>query len=414
MDRTVGRTVSALVTTNDEYLGTIGPFAVESHWWADVEPVVAHVGQVLGVPVVVLRLVGVDGGTNPRGGHVTYHVDVLGRPPDGLLSTRSPGDLLQPAAKRAEWATASGVREALGWADTELRALGRPATGEMEQVKTWNLSGLFRIPTRQGPVWLKATPEFATCEASAIGAFARVDPEFVPTVVAADLVRKWVLLEHVPGEDGLDAPADVLRTTMSRLISAQAEIAERWPEVRDGLPDRTPRALVDRVRELLDGEVAEDLSAEELSAARRLAVRLPALVASLEACGLPNTMVHGDFHPGNWKSDGQSTVMFDFADSHFGHPVLDGLRLCEFLPEERRPPVADAWIKAWSVRIPGSDPARALAIAGPLAHLSYAVRYQEFLDNIELSEHVYHEGDPAHAVREALASAELMDASGWY
>ena len=53
---------------------------------------------------------------------------------------------------------------------------------------------------------------------------------------------------------------------------------------------------------------------------------------------------------------------------------------------------------------PDGVPARALRIAEPLAHLAYAVRYQEFLDNIEPSERVYHLGDPAAAVRHALAS----------
>ncbi|WP_393086788.1 hypothetical protein [Streptomyces sp. LN704] len=55
--------------------------------------------------------------------------------------------------------------------------------------------------------------------------------------------------------------------------------------------------------------------------------------------------------------------------------------------------------------MPASDPARALVLAEPLALLTYAVRYQEFLDGIEPSERVYHEGDPADAIRAALRSA---------
>jgi hypothetical protein len=37
-----------------------------------------------------------------------------------------------------------------------------------------------------------------------------------------------------------------------------------------------------------------------------------------------------------------------------------------------------------------------------------AVRYQEFLDNIEPGERVYHLGDPAAAIREALACARAQ------
>ena len=47
---------------------------------------------------------------------------------------------------------------------------------------------------------------------------------------------------------------------------------------------------------------------------------------------------------------------------------------------------------------PGPGP----AVAEPLAHLAYAVRYQEFLDGIEPSERIYHQGDPAASIRAAL------------
>ena len=40
---------------------------------------------------------------------------------------------------------------------------------------------------------------------------------------------------------------------------------------------------------------------------------------------------------------------------------------------------------------------------------AYAVRYQEFLDNIEPTEHVYHRGDPAASIRQAIACAAASD-----
>jgi aminoglycoside phosphotransferase (APT) family kinase protein len=127
----------------------------------------------------------------------------------------------------------------------------------------------------------------------------------------------------------------------------------------------------------------------------------------LADCGLPDTVVHGDFHPGNWRCGDGSPVILDFADAHLGNPVLDGLRSIDYLPPDRRREAADAWIAAWSAAVPRSRPAEALLIAEPLAHLAYAVRYQEFLDNIEPSERVYHLGDPAGMIREALACAPV-------
>jgi aminoglycoside phosphotransferase (APT) family kinase protein len=116
-------------------------------------------------------------------------------------------------------------------------------------------------------------------------------------------------------------------------------------------------------------------------------------------------VVHGDFHPGNWRCGDGAPVVLDFADAHLGNPVLDGLRAIDRLPRDRRAAAASAWAAAWKAAVPRSRPADALRIAGPLAHLAYAVRYQEFLDNIEPSERVYHLGDPAAEIRQAVAAA---------
>jgi len=397
----MGRTVSAAVTWGDTYLGVIGPFPVSVPWWADVEPVVAHLREVLGVPVLVLRLLTVEGGEGARDGHVTYHVAALDRPAPGLLAER-PVDhvvLNGPEELRAPWARLEGLNEMLAWASDTLAAAGRRVTGAAEQQRTWNLSALFRLPTGQGPVWLKATPRFTADEASVIAAFARADPALVPPVIGAGPRR--VLLEHLPGEDCWDASPQIVTGAVQRLAAAQAALADWAAGHPPGLPDRRTPVIAGQIAALLDGAAGGELSAAEVTAARGLLSRFPLL----DECGLPDTIVHGDFHPGNWRSDGGPPVVVDWADAHLGNPVLDGLRARDFLPAAKRPAAARAWIEAWASRIPGCEPARALSIAEPLAHLSYAVRYQEFLDGIEPSERIYHLGDPAAAIRAALRSA---------
>lgn len=376
----MGRRVSAVVTSGARHLGVVGPFDVDVPWWADVAPVVARLRELLGVPAYVLRLLSVEGGDGARDGHVTYHVATAPLAPDPL----------PPHALRAPWARAEGLRELLDWAAA---AVGRPVTGPIEQHRTWNLAGLFRLPTAEGPVWLKATPRFATDEASVIAAFARVDPGLVPTVLAAGDRR--ILLEHLPGEDCWDAPDEVITSGVRRFVSAQAAVV-----APAGLVDRRPATIADRAAELLD-RLGDELTAEERSAVSEL---LPTL-STVDDCGLPTTLVHGDFHAGNWRSADGDPVILDFADAHLGNPVLDGLRLCDFLAPERRSAARRAWVSAWRAERPASDPARALAIAEPYAHLSYAVRYQEFLDGIEPSERVYHEGDPASEIRAALRAS---------
>jgi Ser/Thr protein kinase RdoA (MazF antagonist) len=331
-----------------------------------------------------LRLLAVEGADGARDGQVTYHVEALQSPGD-----LGPCDFVdddQPL--RMPWARASGVRELFEWAARQVELAGRPV-----QRKTWNLAGLFRLPTPGGPVWLKAIPPFAAAEAAAIAAIAEADPGLVPAVLATAPGR--LLLADVPGTDCWDASEQAVTDAVGRLATAQARIGQR-PRA---LPDRRPEVLAAAVGDLLDGPVGAELSTAELRAARRLQDRWEMLAG----CGLPDTVVHGDFHPGNWRCGAGAPVVLDFADAHWGNPVLDGLRPIDFLPPGGRGPAERAWITAWTAAAPRSRPAEALRIAEPLAHLAYALRYQEFLDNIEPTERVYHVGDPASAIRAALA-----------
>jgi hypothetical protein len=447
-----GRTATALVTFEGRPVATIGPFPVATPQWADVAPVAGRVERELGVPVAVLRLVDVTGGGAPRDGHVTYHAEALTNPagylggeagrhhlaapaePDSAALAEpdsaelaGPGfaALAEPAAHRLSWATAGGVRDVLAWADRALRDAGRPATGRPAQMRSWNLSGMFRIPTAAGPVWLKETPPFASDESVAIGLLATVAPDLVPAVVAADPARHRVILDHIPGDDCWHAPAEVVATAVRGLATAQAALAAAPPASRHRAGPNPPGAaraarlgempggglagLGGRVHGLLDGEAGLELGPEDLVAARKLADAVPGMVAELDACGLPETLVHCDFHPGNWRWDGRRdsspVVLVDFADAGLGHPALDGLRPGAFLDPARAAVAVETWVATWREHRPGSDPARALALAPPLVHLTFAVRYQEFLDGIETSERRYHEGDPAAQIRRAVGAA---------
>ncbi|MGW6918377.1 phosphotransferase [Kitasatospora sp. NPDC054939] len=414
MERMQGRTVTVHLTHRGDYLGTVGPFEVDEGWWSSVGPVVQHTTAEVGVPVAVSRLAAAEGGDGGSGGHVTYHAEALRQPAD--RTPRRPdaavAALLGPAERRSGWATPEGLRAALDWAEAALAAVGRPAVGDVRQVRTWNLSGLFRYATGQGDAWLKATnPAFNAAEADAIALLAGADVALAPTVLAADSERGLLLLDHIPGDDCWGPSAETVADVVPRLVAAQAALAADGRAAGARLRRRTLSDLVAQVGALLDGEAGTELTPAELADARALADRLPALVAELDACGLPDTLVHGDLHPGNWRSDGRSAVVVDYADSYYGHPVFDGLRPRDYVSDACWEQFAGLWVAAWAEHVPGSDPARALALAQPLYHLAFAVRYQEFLDHIEISERPYHEGDPAREIRAALACAPAADAS---
>jgi hypothetical protein len=55
-------------------------------------------------------------------------------------------------------------------------------------------------------------------------------------------------------------------------------------------------------------------------------------LAALIECGVPDTLVHGDFHPGNVAGRRpDSYVILDWGDSFVGHPLIDELAFVERL-----------------------------------------------------------------------------------
>jgi len=104
--------VTAVVTYGGVCVGMVGPFHVDIPWWAEVEPVVAHLEETLGVPVVVLRLLTVEGSDGARDGYVTYHAEAL--QPSGNLTACDFVDDDHPL--RLPWARASDIRELFRWA----------------------------------------------------------------------------------------------------------------------------------------------------------------------------------------------------------------------------------------------------------------------------------------------------------
>ena len=122
----------------------------------------------------------------------------------------------------------------------------------------------------------------------------------------------------------------------------------------------------------------------------------------IDACGLPDTLVHGDFHPGNLRSAGPGhLVLLDWGDSGIGHPMLDQPAFLERLSPADRQAVRQVWTTRWRREVPGCDPDRAASLLAPIGALRQAMIYQRFLDGIEPDERIYHAPDPARWLERA-------------
>ena len=374
-----------LVTPTGDVVGSLPPFPVATPWWPDAWPIVEAAHELLGIDVVVLRILRADG-VAPAGGSITYLAQIAA-PAVGAIAGVRPWPLpLDDHPLRMPWARLGGPDADLAWADTLLAERGLARTAPAEQVKTWNLSSLWRLPIQDGTVWLKHVPPFFGHEAAIIE---RLGGPSVSALIGADGPR--LVMREIPGEDMHDAGLPVLSRGLSILVGLQREWIGRVDELLAlGLPDwRAP------VLSALIADVVERTSAE-LSADDRVA-----------EYGIPDTIVHGDFGPGNLRGDDRSLVILDWGDSGVGHPLLDQPAMFDRAPIEAVEPLRDQWTAEWEAAVPGSDPRRAARLLAPVAAARQAVIYRKFLDNIEPSEHPYHRADPPNWL---ARTAELVRA----
>lgn len=95
----------------------------------------------------------------------------------------------------------------------------------------------------------------------------------------------------------------------------------------------------------------------------------------LWACGIPDTLSHGDLHPGNVAYDGREVRIFDWTDGCVTHPFLDGSHLAGMLDwygtgEGEAERVLQAYAQPWREALPEAVVHRALELA-PLADLVF-------------------------------------------
>ncbi len=373
-------------------LGALPPFGVPEPWWQEVASIVAEVRRRHGLAVAVLRLLDADRPA-PPGGHVRYLAQTADAPAVPLEPVAVD---LAPHPLRQSWAQAGGPERSVAWAAGELRRLGRRVTAVAQQ-RTWNLSAIWRLDTDAGPAWLKQLPPFARHEPTVL-AFPGDTNSLVngPMVLAADGEGR-MLLADVPGQDrygaGEGERASIAVEHHAVQLRACGVVGEL---VAAGVPDLRGTGLADWIRERLAGH--------DVSAAAGLLDGLDHRLQQVRDCGLPDTLVHGDLHPGNVRGDGRRRVVIDWADSFVGHPAFDILRLTEDVDADAAVRLTGAWTRRWRTDVPGSDPHRAVDLLRPVAPLRLAAVYAMFLAAIEPGEHRYHVHDVPAALARAAAT----------
>ena len=224
------------------------------------------------------------------------------------------------------WTRSDWLAEADAWIRDRV-----DVTGEIHQphVRWW--STVLRVPTASGTSWFKACHPSHGFEPALTLELARLRPERVIEVLAADPERGWMITADAGArlrellasaddlarwEEALPLYADV---QLAAAGSAERLVGLGVPDERlAGLPARFERVLTDRDLLLVDRDDGLDTGQH-----RRLLASVPEverLCVELAALGIPETVQHDDLHDGNvFVHDGEYLV-FDWGDSCVSHP----------------------------------------------------------------------------------------------
>jgi hypothetical protein len=397
------RTAALVLCTRDgAVLGQLPAFPVRTPWWQDLEPLVDAAQDAYGIEVMVLRMLDSEL-PRPHGGRVTYLAETGARlPPAAAGALLAWPGALDDEPLRLSWAVPGGPDADLAWAEGVLRERRIERRGLAVQVRSWNLSSIWRLPLADaGPAWLKVVPPFFGHEGDVLR---RLQGGPVPRLLGHDGPR--ILMADIEGEDQYDAPLPVLERMVDQLVELQAAwigreeelLAMRLPDWRGPALSAAIAAVLDRRRGELDATVVATLDV--------FVAGLEDRFAAVEASGMPDTLVHGDFHPGNLRGTPFRLTMLDWGDSGLGQPLLDLPAFLAAIPPAAVAPVRDRWIAAWRARLPGADPGRAAALLAPVAAARQATIYQRFVDNIEPVERRHHDADAREWLERCAALVE--------
>jgi hypothetical protein len=289
-----------------------------------------------------------------------------------------------PLDGRPAWFSLTWRDDVAGWVHGVADRLGFTLRGEPEEVKIWSLSAVLRFPaTRNGvetDVWFKATCDGFHAEPALTTAIADVAPEVMPSVLAVDEQRAWMLLDPIPGADDEDAQhaADVGRD----LARLQLDTLPHTETLRAaGMPDRGLDQTLAWLHEVVTASVELPLLTSEQ---RRAAVEtegwLADQVRELWSLGLPDTLCHGDLHLGNvaWVEGGP--IYFDWTDACLSHPYLDAVHLARSAVEEKGaedPTVREQYLQRWRELYPDVDHDRAWELTRVVERVFQMISYEQ-------------------------------------
>jgi len=289
-----------------------------------------------------------------------------------------------------EWTRPGWFAATSAWIVSALAYAGLGQPEEIIQLRAWSTSTVLRVRTAAGDYYFKAVPKSGRQEVALTSYLAEHVPDVVSIVIAADLERRWLLLAACRGRK-LEQVTDMAlwERAATRYGRLQVDCVGRADALRAlGCPSRDLAALASSIAELaldtgaLGPERPEGLTETELRRFRALVPKLRQRCEELAACGIPDSLEHGDLWPGNVICDAETCAVIDWEDALIAHPFFSLAPLTAGLvgtgvgTAENVVRLQRAYAVGFESLAPPNRLRRAMELALPLSFLDMAARYR--------------------------------------
>ena len=246
-------------------------------------------------------------------------------------------------------------------------------------------SSWFEGRTKASNLFVKVSPQTALLEGRVGQVLSSLAPGFTPDILGVNVKLGAIITRKLEAENlSLELDTNIWLEAVNRLAQLQRSSLVWVAELR--LQTLDLPMLLESCNELI-GNVQEleflGLMPEQITKIQTLPAKIAVALEIFQASGLPNTLIHGDFHANNVLVERGIPILIDWSEVALGSPLLDLGRFLEFLRRSNmnthpardiENALTEAFYELWQDQISRESFFAAARVAPLIATLVFAAR----------------------------------------